>query len=399
MRAAARRLVLRNARLSDAHRGTLADVALAAGRVAAVEPPGTIAAQDAEADLEGRLLLPGFVNAHDHLDFSTLPALSSGLYRNAYEWTVALAERQAEAAVQAALAVPVADRLFLGGLRNLLAGATAVVHHHAFHRSLARPDFPVRVLARYQFAHSPGLTRELRRTYRTTDRRIPWFIHVGEGTDERSRGEVDLLARENLLRQNTVMIHAIALPAEALPAVAAARASVVWCPEANRRLYGATANVEALRAAGVRVGLGSDGPVSGAGDALSNLAAARAEGVMSDAQLLTLATLDSAEVARLPVGGVRVGDVADLLVADSSERLLAGRRSAVALVLIAGRPRYGHDGLMRALDRGSVPLRVDGEPRCLDAPTGRRASALWRAHPGARLSEWAAGVDPAGAAV
>jgi cytosine/adenosine deaminase-related metal-dependent hydrolase len=330
--------VLRNARLLD-EGGRVADVAITGDRVAAVESPGVIEATEREADLSGRVLRPGIVNGHDHLDFSTLPPLVSGIYANAYDWAAALERRQEDPAVRVALAIPLADRLFLGGLRNLLAGVTAVAHHGAFHRSLARRDFPVRVLERYQYAHSPGLTRELRRTYRTTDRRIPWLIHVAEGTDERSRSELDLLVRENVLRQNTVMIHAIALPAERMAAVAEARASVVWCPESNRRLYGATADVAALRAADVRVGLGSDSPASGVRDALSNLAAARAEGVWPDADLLDLATIGSAEVARLPVGGVHPGAVADLMVAEATERLLAGERTAVSLVVVAGRPR------------------------------------------------------------
>jgi cytosine/adenosine deaminase-related metal-dependent hydrolase len=391
------RLVLRNARLPDGEPGVLADVAISADRIGAVEPPGTIARGPSEVDLEGRVVLPGIVNAHDHLDFSTLPSLAAGVYANAYEWTAALARRQVEPRMQAALAVPLADRLFLGGLRNLLAGVTATVHHGAFHRSLARREFPVRVLARYQFAHSPGLTPQLRRTYRTTDRRIPWFVHVAEGTDERSRLELDALRRENVLRQNTVMIHAIALPADEMAAVAASRASVVWCPEANRQLYGATADVVALRAAGVRVGLGSDAPVCGVRDALSNLAAARAEGLLTDAELLAMATGHSAEVARLRAGGLTVGDVADLVVAESADRLLAGERPSVALVVVAGRARYGHDAWMAALVPGSVALSVDGAARRVEPETGRRAHALWRAHPGARRTEWAAGVEMAAA--
>lgn len=393
MTGASRRLVLRNARLLD-EGGRVADVAITGDRVAAVESPGVIEATEREADLDGRVLRPGIVNGHDHLDFSTLPPLVSGIYANAYDWAAALERRQEDPAVRAALAIPLADRLFLGGLRNLLAGVTAVAHHAAFHRSLARRDFPVRVLERYQFAHSPGLTRELRRTYRTTDRRIPWFVHVAEGTDERSRSELDALVRENVLRQNTVMIHAIALPAERMAAVAQARASVVWCPESNRRLYGATADVAALRAAGVRVGLGSDSPASGVRDALSNLAAARAEGVWPDADLLALATIASAEVARLPAGGVHPGAVADLIAVEATERLLAGERTAVSLVVVVGRPRYGLVALMAPLDPASLPLSVEGEPRRLEPEAGRRAGALWRAHAAVRHTAWAAGLGP-----
>jgi cytosine/adenosine deaminase-related metal-dependent hydrolase len=295
-------------------------------------------------------------------------------------------------AVAAALAVPLPDRLFLGGLRNLLAGATAVAHHGPFHRALARPDFPVRVLARYQFAHSPGLTPALRRTYRTTDRRIPWFVHAGEGTDDRCRGELRALEQANVLRQNTVLIHAIALGDGDAQRIAAAKACVVWCPEANRHLYGATADVAALRAAGVRIGLGSDSPVSGARDPLSNLAAARAERILADDDLVEMATSGSAEVARLAAGGTEAGRPADLVVIDSMEAWLAGDRRTLALVMVAGRPLYGHTPLLDALGVHWRPITVDGVARGLEAELARRASGLVRAHPALAAAGWLGGL-------
>src|SRR5262249_15056444 len=159
------------------------------------------AAPDRVVDLEGRLILPGLLNGHDHLDFSTFPALGRPPYASLYDWARDVDGGKDDPAARAALDVDLVDRLFLGGLRNLLAGVTAVAHHGAFHRSLARPSFPVRVLERYSFAHSPGLTRDLKKTYRTTDRRIPWMVHAAEGTDARCRSEVALLAEKNLLRQ------------------------------------------------------------------------------------------------------------------------------------------------------------------------------------------------------
>ena len=145
-------------------------------------------------DLAGLLLLPGLVNAHDHLDFSVFPLLGQPPYANAYAWAEAVRGGVDDPAAREALAVPLVDRLWLGGLRNLLSGVTAVAHHNPYHRSLGRPDFPVRVLAKYDFALSPGLTPQLRKAYRTTDRRIPWMVHAAEGVDERCRGEVRLLA-------------------------------------------------------------------------------------------------------------------------------------------------------------------------------------------------------------
>jgi cytosine/adenosine deaminase-related metal-dependent hydrolase len=351
-----------------------------------VRPAEEATSEDAELDLEGRFLLPALVNAHDVLDLSTLPPLGAPPHASVYEWT-----RAAEAdlgRLGPALAVPLVDRLFLGGLRNLLAGVGAVLHHHPDHRSLSREDFPVRVQGRYGFAHSPGLTPALRRTYRTTDRRVPWVVRAAEGAEPGLRAELDALAAANVLRQNTVIVHGTALAPEDGPRLAAARASLVWCPESDRRLYGRTAPVGPLRAAGVKVGLGTDAPPAGARDALSNLAAARREGVLDDAELLRLATLDSAAVARLAPGGLEEGAPAELLAAASPERLLEGDRLAVSLVVVRGEAVYGERGLVAAAGRAVAPLSVDGAPRALAERLGRRLATILRRHPAARGASW-----------
>ncbi|HEU0094458.1 MAG TPA: amidohydrolase family protein [Vicinamibacteria bacterium] len=394
------RRVLRDARLWSAGTLSAGHVVTEGGRVVAAG--GVAGESEPGVDLAGRVVLPGLVNAHDHLDFSTFPPLGRPPYPSAYAWAADVDSGRDDRAVAAALAVPLPDRLFLGGLRNLLAGATAVAHHGPYHRALARPDFPVRVLARYHFAHSPGLTPALRRTYRTTDRRIPWLVHAGEGTDDRCRGELRALEQANVLRQNTVIIHAIALGDGDAQRIAAAKACVVWCPEANRHLYRATADVAALRAAGVRIGLGSDSPVSGARDPLSNLAAARAERIVSDDGLVEMATSGSAEVARLAAGGTEAGRPADLVAIDSMEAWLAGDRRALALVMVGGRPLYGAPPLLDALGVRWRPVSVDGAARGLDAELARRATGLVRGHPALAAVRWLSGLvfdredDPSG---
>jgi cytosine/adenosine deaminase-related metal-dependent hydrolase len=388
-------LTLRNARTWEHGLLSRRDLALAEGRVTAVGAPGALGRGDRDVDLEERVLLPGLVNGHDHLDLSTFPPLGRPPYASAHEWA---AELVGEPAAALALGVPLAERLFLGGVRNLLSGATAVAHHGPFHRSLARPGFPVRVLARYGFAHSPRLTLRLRKTYRTTDRRIPWFVHVAEGTDEQSRGELAALVEANVLRANTVIIHGIGLGAEDAARMATAQACLVWCPEANRRLYGATASLSVFRSAGVRVGLGSDSPLTGARDALSNLAAARRES-LQEVELLALATQETAEVARLPVGGFQAGAPADFVAVDAWDGLLEGDRSALALVLVAGRPLYGAPSLMDAAAPGGLGMVVEGQGRRIDKDVGRKLQRLRSAHPGL-AAPWLLGIsfrpDPAG---
>jgi len=344
-----------------------------------------------EVDLEGRYLLPALVNAHDVLDLSTLPPLGRPPYASLYEWTRA-AETDLER-LAPALAVPLVDRLFLGGLRNLLAGVAAVLHHHPDHRSLAQASFPVRVQRRYGFAHSPGLTAALRKTYRTSDRRVPWLVRAVEGSDPGLRSELDALTAANVLRQNTVIVHGTALAAEDAPRLAAARASVVWCPESDIRLYGRTVPFAALRDGGVNLGLGSDAPSAGARDALSNLAAARRAGVLDDASLLRLATRDSAAVARFAPGGFEDGAPADLLVVDSPERLLEGNRLAVALLLVRGEAACGEAALLAQAGRSAVAISLDGGRLSLAAPLARRLATILRRHPAARGAQWLSGVE------
>jgi len=382
-----RRLVLSGARLFMGEGLVDGGVSVAGGAVAAADESEAL-----HVDLAGRTVLPGLVNGHDHLDFSTFTPQGRPPYPSLYAWAADVDGGEADPLARAALRVPLADRLMLGGLRSVLAGVSAVVHHGAFHRSLARDDFPVRVLQRYQFAHSPGLTPRLRATYRSTDRRIPWMVHAAEGTDARCASEIAALESARVLRHNTVVVHGIAIGSGDAERLAAAGASVVWCPESNRRLYGATAPVQLLRRAGVPLGLGSDSPVSGVRDALSNLAAARGEGAFADGELLALATGGTARVARLPVGGFAPGDPADFLVASSLEGILAGDRRAVALLMVAGRALYGDPALMDALAPGGARIRIEGEERRLAPGPARRLAGALRQHPFLRRVAWIDGI-------
>jgi cytosine/adenosine deaminase-related metal-dependent hydrolase len=219
------------------------------------------------------------------------------------------------------------------------------------------------------------------------------MVHAAEGTDARARAELQALVDANVLRQNTVIVHGIGLSPDDGARLAAAGACLVWCPESNRRLYGATAPVPALRAAGVRVGLGSDSPVSGVRDALSNLAAARAEGLFADEDLFELATRDSAEVARLPLGNLAAGGRADLLAVESAERLLGGERTSVELVMRCGKPLYGAPELLATLAPSAVALCVDGAERRLAAGLARRAASLLGRWPPLRRAAWIEGLE------
>lgn len=392
---------LRGASTWNAGRLERRDVSVARGRVAG-------AAAGPVVEVAAGRLLPGLVNGHDHLEFSLLPALGRPPYRSVYEWAAEARAGAPAGAGRLAREWTRYDRLLLGGLRNLLAGVTAVAHHDAPHpafgaagfRLLAwlrrgrftRARFPVRVLRRYAFAHSPGLEPDLRRT-RPGSQRL-WMIHAAEGHDERCAAEVAGLERDGLLDRRTLLVHALGLAPADVERVARAGAGVVWCPESNAALYGGpAAPVAALLAAGVRLGLGSDSPISGVRDALSNLAAARACAALDDQGLLRLATRDTAGLLGLPVGGFEPGAPADLLLVESLEGLLAGDRRAVRLVVIAGRALYGEPDLMHRLSPGALGLRVDGQARALEGGLGRLLLPLLRRLPPPPRAAWLEGLS------
>jgi len=63
-------LVLRNARSSGQDDGTLVDIGIENGRIAAIVPH--LEAEGPEIELQGRLVAPGFIETHTHLDKSSI---------------------------------------------------------------------------------------------------------------------------------------------------------------------------------------------------------------------------------------------------------------------------------------------------------------------------------------
>lgn len=374
------------------------------GRIAPVAPPGA-----ATLDLAGRIVLPGFVNGHDHLEFASLPPLGRPPYASLYAWADDVrAGAGDEANAAAGLRVPFLDRLFLGGLRNLLCGVTTVAHHGEQRRSFRTPffqlatalrhgfwpaPFPVRVLRRYGWAHSPGLEPDLAKARARTPEGAAFMLHAAEGVDARAGGEIAALAQSGVLDARTVLVHAVAASDEDVARIRSAGAAVVWCPESNRHLYGRTAPIGALLAAGVRLGLGSDSPASGGRDLLSTLAAARGEGLLSDDALLRLATRDTAALLDLPRNGLEPGDPADLIVVDDLERLLRGERAALTLVVQGGRALLAEADLARRLMVASGTLELEGRRFALEASYAFLLERLLVRHPSLGELHWLRPVD------
>ena len=363
MRAAERTVSLVNAQGRGA-------VRVGGARIVALD--GAPHAGDRRIDLGGDRLLPGLINAHDHLQLNALPRLKyRDRYASATEWIADIGPRlKVESTFVANGAVPREQRLLIGGVKNLLSGVTTVAHHDPGDESLLDERFPVRVLGRQGWSHSLALdgAEAVQRSFRQTPPHWPWIIHAAEGIDDVARAEFDQLEALGCLQANTVLVHGVALDAAQQRRLVAAGAALVWCPTSNLHLFDRTPEVRALFDTR-RLALGSDSRISGQGDLLAELRVAREVSDLDDAELQSLVTDRAAQVLRLPDRGVlTAGALADLVVLPAGLPLSRASRADIRLVLVGGVPRYADPDLAQALDADLVEVRVDGRRKCLARP-------------------------------
>jgi hypothetical protein len=378
---AARGLTLVGARVLRPDGTFGARLRVAGGRIAAVD--GGPGRGDLVVDGRGALVVPGLVNAHDHLELNSFGRLKwRDRYDHVREW---IADFQPAFATEPALRTnrpeTLDDRLFAGMLKNLLGGATTVCHHNPLYPPL-RNGAVVRVVRRFGWGHSLAVDgASLAASYRRTPARWPWIVHAAEGVDGTAAAELAALAALGCVRANTVLVHGVGLrPTDRRHALGAGCA-LVWCPSSNFFLFGTTAEVRPFSAAG-RLAIGTDSRLSGEGDLLDELRVAAATRVLSPRDLIRAVTTDAAEILRLRhAGTLAVGAPADVVVfapraADPFESLVSARRTAIRLLLARGRPVIADVDLahvFEALGVEPVGARLDGVPKLVAKPLAVRA--------------------------
>lgn len=399
-------------------------VAFSDGAITGVGPAAEVLAAhpDAEVvDLPGHAVLPGLVNAHTHFGMTMFRGYADDRDLQDFLGVVIPAEERVLDPERVRLATRAA------AVESLLGGVTTALDMYFFHADgtlgadeaglrlqtgqlvvdvpgpegwsweerlesaerwmsarPARPGWRPVVAPHSTYAVSPEHLAAVAALAGRYDAAV--HVHASE-----SAGELDLVASLHgrrplqvlddvgLLRPGTVLAHAVWLDDGEVVRVAATGTAVAHCPASNLKLASGVARVPELLAAGVPVGIGTDGPASsndldmfvamrlaaflhkGAGPSATGGPAAGAAALPA-AQVLRMATAGGAAAVGLAadVGALEVGRRADLVAVDLDQpHTQPVFDPASTVVYAAGRSDVRHvwvDG--RAVVRDGEPVQV-----------------------------------------
>jgi cytosine/adenosine deaminase-related metal-dependent hydrolase len=362
------RLLIRNGTVLDPTTGRAErlDVLIADGVIQDIAPaltpdaaePEPLRGGEAEViDGTGRVVVPGFVDAHRHTWQATLrgiaPDVTLGRYLELCLQT--FGPRYTAADIELAN--------LAGALECLDAGITTVfdwshlqltpAHTDAaiegLRRSGIRAVFAYGKVGQADFRLDPAELRRVQRTHferdglvslaigatgaefgppdlaidewrLARDLGVPVSAHVGGAGSDAARHGVEVMLKNDLLGEDVLLSHANAYDADALAQVAEAGTAIAVSPTIEPVMGHGMPVTGRARNAGVTVGLGADVVTSGPGDMFSIMRAAyllaRAQGEDVDARdVLEMATVAGARAVGLggTTGALRVGLAADVV--------------------------------------------------------------------------------------
>jgi 5-methylthioadenosine/S-adenosylhomocysteine deaminase len=376
------------------------------GRIAAV---GTADDLGEGTRYDDAVIVPGFVNAHSHLEYAVYGGFGDGLGDFA-EWITLHIQRKARIGWDEYVDVAKfgAARCLASGVTTVgdcsYSGATAVacaelglratvyievfgadpvrgLEHFARIRDLVTDSFSERVRLGVS-PHAPySVSIELYEA--CAELGLPIATHISESSAEvaylqtgagawgaytdllvASPGKTGthLLAEHDLLGPSVVAAHCVVVDEDEIALLASTGTGVAHCPRSNAALGCGVAPLADLRASGARVGVGTDSPASAPSfdffeELRSVVLSARARAVRPDvlsaAEALELGTLGSARALGLD------GEIGSLV---------PGKRADLAVVSLEGSAYLPWEDPAGALVFGGSPDRViatyvDGEAR------------------------------------
>ena len=339
------------------------DIAITQDRIAAIEPAGIISRESARQhiDAAGALAIPGLINCHAHAPMVLFRGLAEDVpiesWFNDYIWPLESNEEPED----------IYWGMLLGIAEMISNGITTVAEHYFFcdeiaqavsesgmranigwavfgHEGLAKLDRTAKFVRDWQGAadgrittwmapHSPYLCDHdfLRATaQRARELNVGIHVHCSETHDQRELSlkrygvtPPQMLRECGVLDVPTLLAHGIGITSEDIALLKDYDVAVAQCPKTYLKLAMGTAPVQAFRAAGIKVGLGTDGVVSSNTLdvleqmrilALDQKQAAQDSMFMPLQEVLDIAFRGSAQAVRQhDIGELAVGKLADVV--------------------------------------------------------------------------------------
>ncbi|KAL2753548.1 hypothetical protein ACRALDRAFT_1051924 [Sodiomyces alcalophilus JCM 7366] len=304
-------------------------------------------------DCTGSVISPGFINTHEHIEYSTFAPLDDIGERvdHRHDWRRGMRDN-AERPVQVNGTKP--DATAWGELRHLFSGTTSIIGGAMVPGLTRNLDFvagledgiesPVATWDIFPLDDSEGILRSRdcdygpnATTVEEAGKLYRYMAHVGEGVDDEAANEFRCLSDPtydvvpspdgaglsvDIVASNFALVHALGLTRADFDLVAQRGAKIVWSPRSNVFLYGKTLDVTYLLDAGITVALGTDWLPSGS----ATMAREAVCGYMvtqesfgrtvSPKTLWEMMTINAAKVAGFEeqVGSLEAGKVADIIV-------------------------------------------------------------------------------------
>jgi cytosine/adenosine deaminase-related metal-dependent hydrolase len=380
-------------------------VAIEGGRIAAV---GTATELGEGERFPEAAIVPGFVNAHTHLEYAVYAGFGDGLSFGPWISTHVERKRRLDRADMEAIArlgaaeclrsgiTTVGDLAFSGASAHACAelGLRAIVYLEVFGAEAAdalrqfeeKREYVAAVLSERVWLgvspHAPyTCSTEVYAACAGLD--LPVATHLNESGDEldwllRGHGPwqpfgemlvepdgqsgIRRLASAGLLDDGMVAAHCVKVDDEEIELLSRHGVAVAHCPRSNALLGCGIAPLEALQGAGLRVGIGTDGISSvPSHDFFEELRTVIALARARDERADSLSASEALELATL--GGARA-----LGLEGEIGSLVPGKRADVAIVSLAGSPYLPWEDPAGAVIFGGAPERVlatlvDGEAR------------------------------------
>jgi 5-methylthioadenosine/S-adenosylhomocysteine deaminase len=362
-----------------------------------------VASGRAERHFADAAILPGFVNAHSHLEYSRYAGFGDGQPFGPWIATHVARKGLLDEPGMLALALQgvldslasgittTADYSYSGTAATAAAelGLRAIVYLEVFAREPADAERQYRrkreglqetALVRLGISpHAPySCSVEVYRWCLGLG--VPVGTHLAESANENEwlehgtgplkglpvlvppTGKRAVGTLEPVLGPDLLCAHCVELDGDEIALLASRDVPVAHCPRSNALLGCGIAPLDELRAAGVRVGLGTDSPASAPSfDVFEEMRAAiyaargreRRPGALLAADALGLATVEAARALRID------GDVGTLT---------PGKRADLTVVSLAGTPYHPVEDPAAAVVFGGSPERVletivDGQTR------------------------------------